>query len=266
MKKLLAGPWIGEFGWELFCWQGFVRKESRKYDHTTIICRPGHQVLYQDFADEIIEFDPKSYKTEMHRCFEAESHMPLVNSINYDQWIDGTRFNMGYTNVNGVRKSNHDVFEMQEFFKYQSNKNVQGYDIVMHGRSKSTGNERNWSKENWDKLADICKDSFSICCIGNEEAFKIEGVDDKRCVPLEELVGIMSSSKLVVGPSSGPMHLASLCGTKHLVWSINANYHRYTEDWNPLNTDVIFYDKEDWQPNVNNIKKLIYENFNGSSV
>ena len=22
MKKLIAGPWVGEFGWELFAWQG----------------------------------------------------------------------------------------------------------------------------------------------------------------------------------------------------------------------------------------------------
>jgi len=37
MKKLIAGPWVGEFGWELFAWQAYVRALSRNFDHTTII-------------------------------------------------------------------------------------------------------------------------------------------------------------------------------------------------------------------------------------
>ena len=29
MKRLIAGPWVGEFGWELFAWQGYIRALSR---------------------------------------------------------------------------------------------------------------------------------------------------------------------------------------------------------------------------------------------
>ena len=36
-KILLAGPWVGEFGWELFCWQGFLRKLSKQYDKVITI-------------------------------------------------------------------------------------------------------------------------------------------------------------------------------------------------------------------------------------
>ena len=51
---LLAGPWVGEFGYELCQWQGFVRKLSREYDDTIVVSRPGHEVLYSDFCSKYI--------------------------------------------------------------------------------------------------------------------------------------------------------------------------------------------------------------------
>jgi SAM-dependent methyltransferase len=66
---------------------------------------------------------------------------------------------------------------------------------------------------------------------------------------------MMAASKLVIGPSSGPMHLASLCKTPHLVWTgkqwsstIKAfNDERYTWKWNPFRTKckVIVKDNPD---------------------
>jgi len=39
MKKnkslLIAGPWLGEFGWELFAWQGYVRYVSETIGDST---------------------------------------------------------------------------------------------------------------------------------------------------------------------------------------------------------------------------------------
>ena len=56
------------------------------------------------------------------------------------------------------------------------------------------------------------------------------------------------------------MHLASLCGLKHLVWSTEYNRIRYEKDWNPFNTKVIFYGIEDWNPKHENITELILKN------
>ena len=33
-KTLFAGPFIGEFGMELFTWQGHIRKMAEKFDKT----------------------------------------------------------------------------------------------------------------------------------------------------------------------------------------------------------------------------------------
>ena len=42
---LLAGPWVGEFGWELFCWQAHIRWLSKQFDKTIVISRKGHKFL-----------------------------------------------------------------------------------------------------------------------------------------------------------------------------------------------------------------------------
>ena len=57
-KHLLAGPWVGEFGWELFAWQAYIRSLSRHYDKTTIICRPTSHSIYTDFADNFMYYSP----------------------------------------------------------------------------------------------------------------------------------------------------------------------------------------------------------------
>lgn len=66
-KKVLFGPFVGELGWELLFWQGWVRKlcheEFRGY-HKIAVSRLGHHVFY-DSCDEFIpimdEMFPKDY-------------------------------------------------------------------------------------------------------------------------------------------------------------------------------------------------------------
>ena len=58
MKRLIVGPWSGEFGWELFAWQAYIRSLSEHYEKTTVICRPLSHAIYADFADEYMYFDP----------------------------------------------------------------------------------------------------------------------------------------------------------------------------------------------------------------
>ncbi len=73
MKTLLAGPWIGEFGWELFGWQGCIRILAKKYDEVIVIGRTGHDFLYGDFADIYIDFDPKGWECSGSNCFDQKT-------------------------------------------------------------------------------------------------------------------------------------------------------------------------------------------------
>jgi ADP-heptose:LPS heptosyltransferase len=68
----------------------------------------------------------------------------------------------------------------------------------------------------------------------------------------------MANSTVLVGPSSGPVHLASLCGLPHVTWSpknatgIMSNKDRYERIWNPLKTPVTFIEGS-WNPEVKEI-------------
>ena len=52
MTKVIAGPWVGEFGWELFCWQAYLRAIKNQFDIEDMVAvtRPGRELLYEDFC------------------------------------------------------------------------------------------------------------------------------------------------------------------------------------------------------------------------
>ena len=99
---------------------------------------------------------------------------------------------------------------------------------------------------------------YNIACIGTEDAsLHVDYTDDMRGVGLARLTDLMASSRLVVGTSSGPMHLAQLTGTPHLVISHKINRLRYLRDWAPFGTKCIFVDQWSWHPPVEEIERLI---------
>ena len=66
MNKLFAGPFVGEFGWELFCWQGILRKytEVNNFEKVIISGRSSTKFLYEDFYDEYIVYEPDVYEPD----------------------------------------------------------------------------------------------------------------------------------------------------------------------------------------------------------
>lgn len=261
-KILLAGPWVGEFGWELFCWQGFVRRLSKQYDKTIVIGRPTNELLYSDFADEYIKFDPESFKTDAWNCHGAKSAQHIVKEIEHTDYLSGN-FDIGMRYSQQGVSDTRGLFKQQDFVKIKSDKiisddfSLEGYDVIFHCRNKSTGSDRNWSYEQWCELYELLDDELLVACIGNDESFHIPGTDDLRNIDLDMLIAIMQESDLIIGPSSGPMHLASLSGLKHLVWSTEYNRVRYEKDWNPLKTSVVFYSEGGWNPEPKKIAELV---------
>ena len=75
----------------------------------------------------------------------------------------------------------------------------------------------------------------------------------------------MARAKLVVGVSSGIMHLAAACGTNIVVWGDRRTYfnetleQRYKITWNPFNVKVGWLTADDWQPEPKEIIKKIRE-------
>jgi ADP-heptose:LPS heptosyltransferase len=57
---------------------------------------------------------------------------------------------------------------------------------------------------------------------------------------LDDLIAIFHLCGIVVGSSSGPMHLAAATGTPHVVWGGGRSQirARYTKNWNPFKVPV----------------------------
>jgi len=77
-KTVVFGPWIGELGWELNSWQGWVHHVMRKdyKDHQKIICSfPGRESLYAGCLQDCeyhshpdwfckLKYSPRAYATD----------------------------------------------------------------------------------------------------------------------------------------------------------------------------------------------------------
>lgn len=250
--KLVAGPWVGEFGWELFCWQGHIRKLSKKYKETTIICRTGHEFLYKDFATSFINFDPICEALNGFRCEGQKNNLEPPKG-EYD-YIDGSNFNINF-DYNGKEMNREGLFFEQEFIK---NKKKEGRGVLINIRSKCS--DRDWPYEKWLILSEmLLKDGYNLKAIGTKEmSLTIKGAEDYRGISLEDLSNLMNESSLLISPSSGPAHFASLCGLKHLVWSDEFNRLKYLDYWNPFKTECIFYSNEGWNPKPESIYKLCH--------
>lgn len=254
-RKLMAGPFVGEFGYELFEWQARIRKLSRSFDHTTIITRRSSFDLYGDFADELIDYDPGSYDCTDFQC--PSHHMELVPGQfpKADEWL----IPINPAQVRGALKGVKPEFTM--YGRHEPDLwELSGIDIAIHARMmKSNENfkkekeSRNWSVERWEELVQRLPGNLSIASIGiSEQAMHIRGTQNKLDMPLISTMTILRNAKIIIGPSSGPIHLATLCGCPQLTWSRKGHSvnlkNRYHIAWNPFNAPVHLLEYHSWSP------------------
>jgi len=260
-ETLFAGPWVGEFGWELINWQGFVRKLSRSYRKTVVCCPEGHEALYADFAAEI-------HPHRLRGTADCNALRKIQNPEEAER-IHG----LVPLDCDWLKPLGYQPFSRQEFIRFGARqpRSSGAVDVLFHPRGRIFGADRNWSPERWQALLALFRqEGYRVGCLGLRDAtLKVEGdFLDLRDRPLSETLDIIASAKVVVGPSSGPMHLASLCGTPHVVWTDDRSYARgrsnrdkYESWWNPLKTPVRVLDADGFDPPpeivFESVKKLL---------
>ncbi len=259
---LVAGPWLGEFGYELFRWQGHLRALSREYDRVVVASRPGHDVLYRDFA----EFIP--YDSDPNPC---EGRYGSVLDLEPMKIIERVFGHIPYYRVQHPWDAfqHTDPAEYIEFGRYPATA-VVPYELIFHARGIQVPDakdmvkdhaawkqSRNWSLEKWEELTTWFNDyGYEMACIGDpRSAYKLPYCHDLRGINLGDLANTLNAGGWIIGPSSGPMHFASLCRCPQLVWGTSHLRPRYEELWNPLGTFVHLHEcDEQWDPTVDEIK------------
>lgn len=257
IKQLIVGPWVGEFGWELFAWQAYMRSLSQHYDNTVVICRSSSQALYADFADEFISLPQLSGLADSFFMHGVDTNRVLKEVLQSHTQL----FKPGTTLIPPRRLgmppftpcTQSEVFGERHIIPHYLKFGDIGdkpYDYIFHIRDRDLRKEDNWSLTNWKHLRDkLQNDGSTIACIGTSaESAYIEGTTDLRDGDLATVFDVIRNSDCVFGPSSGPMHLASLCGAPHVVWSKEGNRDRYINTWNPHATPVLFLSEKSWHP------------------
>ena len=231
-RKLFAGPWIGEFGWELFCWHGVIRKIKKDNPSIEIVCgtRPGRDFLYKDFA-KVVHYDPQ---------------------CGADQWFCENRGNAVQREVSQMlnayeekdffifRPKNYEnQFDKMELLHFGRSVPNKKYDVLIHARNRSRRPEDNWDENKWEEL--LSRDLGRVGAIGSkDQAVCPHRADDLRDIPLSDLADHCYSSSVIVGPSSGPMHFGALCGCPQVVWSARRyTINRYEKTWNPFKVKCV---------------------------
>lgn len=228
-------------------WQGYVRAVAQDYEHVICFGPVGHQALYMDFAKV---YTPIVNIPGVKDCWRVEKADKEIFKL---EKVVGNYEGMHLTPRASIPISS------QKFIKFGSSENAfHKMDVLLHVR-KAIGKRKNhaWHPVPALQLVEkLSKEGYSVAVIGTHEAEYIPGTVDLRNIELGRLMDVISAAKVVVGPSSGPMHLASLCGTPHIVWTDKKYYsaigctnrQRYEKIWNPFNTPVEVIDSFDWSP------------------
>jgi len=247
-STLFAGPWLGEFGWELLNWQPFLRWLAPAYDNVIVSCRPGTEALYDDFAHG---FSPHNVRgvSETNTMLSVDTPDALARALSAVP-----------SGADHLQRVGWQPDARKVFIPYGDHDPGLATDVLFHPRGRGFGAGRNWDAEKWAVLLDaLCGQGLRVGCIGLSNATLPLRGDwiDYRDRPLAETMNIIASTRLVIGPSSGPMHLASLCRTPHVVWTDARGYARgrtnrtkYERWWNPFDTPAYVLDDEGFDPSV----------------
>ena len=247
-NTLFAGPWVGEFGWELLGWQAWIRKLAPGYEKVIVCARESSRALYEEFCHEFIPHTISGV-ANTHSCL-MESTDELARVLS--QVPAGADFLAPRKYVPAYE---------QEFVRLGKPSDA-GVDVLIHARGRSFTAQRNWEVDRWESLVKhFLSEGLRVGAVGMSSAtLDVSGVEDFRDQPLADTLDCMASARLMLGPSSGPMHMASLCGTPHLVWTDKATYgmrktsrEKYESWWNPLDTPVTVLDEDGFNPSVDTV-------------
>lgn len=248
MKILVAGAWIGEFGWELMTWIPHLRSVSNRYEKIIVICKSGHEYLYE-FADDFVNFDCSNeagnqwlnhtFKEKADKC---GAYHAILNGWKINQKTDTDWINP-QTVYNYRVKTHKDWLtglQPQEFIEYGElrNESKEPY-IVFNVRNRSSWDSafRNWDIKEAQRLAERFPDTRVVCIGSREESLTLPNACDLRGQSAGVVANTLRNASVFVSSINGATHFATLCGCPQVAWVTKPDHsHRLKKLWNPFNT------------------------------
>jgi len=249
-RNLFAGPYAGEFGYELMQWQGFVRALRPRYEQVHVLTYPGRDYLYDGCRVHSHEIDLKNAGYWYGRLSPAEARAMAEAKAAEIGLEDYDIFNPSLL----CTRYHKILFWKQEFRLLEEPPlTSKPYDVVFHFRAvQKTGPDhvKNYSSVMADELVRHCLDrGLSVACYGHPAyAYCPAGCVDHRNADLRGTVAAISSARLAVGEASGGMHLANACGKPTLIWGEGQWRVDPALRWNPFRVPIYIMTIATWRP------------------
>jgi hypothetical protein len=249
---LIAGPYLGEFGHELFGFQGYVRRLRKYYEQTLVISYDHSEYLYEgcEFVPHGLSLARSGYglgRVPEPGLIAVTARFASENDIGRYDHLTGSLIGRGRSVMGGELAG-------QEFIKFHEPIAAsRQYDMVFHFRAfvRRDGSHKNYTPDDAAFVVGAAlREGYSVACVGHPDlALCPRGAVDERAADLRETIRVLSNARLAVGGSSGTMHLASLCAIPVVVWAAPAvKLRRYLTTWNPHGSPVHVVSGDTFRP------------------
>jgi hypothetical protein len=264
-RILIAGPWLNELGWELMVWQAAVRYRRilGRYEKVYVITFRNRDALYEGceiyaHQEELINADSgisKSPQEKTDRLVGA-----CVKHFGITEPYDLFTPNKYISRLYGLRRRFKNDMLHRKF--YMEPVDDMRFDIAFHFRSFERVGDKNpksFPHNKADQLVELCvSNNLKICCIGAQGySYVAKKAENRQSDDLSKTIAYMCASRLVVGGSSAPMHLAAICGIPIAVWIGIPGDDRYFTIGNPLHSKVFMVTDKTFAPEVDEVYNTI---------
>ena len=274
---LFAGPWIGEFGWELARWQGAVRKlalersEGRALErsggpglYTIVMSDPGHHVLYEDFAHAFWEVPDFFLEAEVTRqCDHVRGKDGMVlkglRAAIADE-LQKTGPVKDFLTPTKFRPDEQCVVQLAVGTDQWSSDLLShncGYFCILP-RLRKWNPQKNWAVAKWALLCpQLTAPGFSAAVVGTPEevqALSLHGGFDPR-EALTRSIDLLTHARFAIAPESGGALLSLMCGCPTLVFGHESQRVRITQTENFLGTKVKYLAGRDYNFTIDEVAR-----------
>lgn len=260
MRILYLYPFCGELGWELHNWVPAARykwQQKGAFDQVRADVRVGHEGIYRDFVDTFSTFDhfgkftegnafvttkPEAYDWYKERCRHHDRQVEKLRKAGNE--VEVFRLPKSYYRYHRYKRR-HCAYvplvpDKLGLEKWSSR--IEPNAVIFHLRHISRSKKKNTPPKLYNATVAWCqKHQRQLVTVGHTAGynpkFRIEN-DLLNKTTLDDLIAVFALGGMVVGSSSGPLHLAALTRTPHVVWGGERSdvRARYLDKWNPLKT------------------------------